>query len=130
MAYDSSLNEISTVIGELRSFSAQQIVTNAHILEEIKKISDRVIQYVEINATFIEYRKTLHARFEKMHEQTAEFDAAVEKLDLRVDEIHDDIIAFKTQVKIFFAALAMVATVGNSLFSTFAGAALKLLAHS
>jgi hypothetical protein len=66
---DGDLNELSSIIGELRNFAAVQSSTNNHMLEELKKISERMSSFGEIGATFVEYRKTLHERFGKIHEQ-------------------------------------------------------------
>src|SRR3984885_6569774 len=108
-------NEISTIIGELRAFVAQQVVTNGQVLNELKSISDRVAQYAEINATFVEYRKTLHARLEKIHDQTIQFDDSLDRMDARVSALHDDNIRFKFQIKIVLAVMTLLATVGSTI---------------
>jgi dynactin complex subunit len=108
-------SEISTIIGELRAFVAQQVVTNGQVLNELKSISDRVAQYAEINATFIEYRKTLHARLEKIHDQTIQFDDSLDRMDARVSALHDDNIRFKFQIKIVLAVMTLLATVGSTI---------------
>ena len=108
-------SEISTIIGELRAFVAQQVVTNGQVLNELKSISDRVAQYAEINATFIEYRKTLHARLEKIHEQTTQFDDSLDRMEARVSALHDDNIRFKFQFKILLAVMTLLATVGSTI---------------
>lgn len=94
-----TINDLSSVIGELRNFAAQQAVTNTHMLEELKKISERMSGFSEVGATFIEYRKTLHERFGKIHEQIAAIDLDVDKLrDVEMNRINDRIVVIESTI--------------------------------
>jgi chaperonin cofactor prefoldin len=126
---DSTLNELSTVIGELRNFAAQQTVTNTHMLEELKKISDRMAGFGEVGATFVEYRKTLHERFGKIHEQIASIDEDVEKLDSRMNSLEKLTASWSNNWKLLVGGLTLGATVLSSLMTTYGASILRALIH-
>lgn len=126
---ESTLNELSTVIGELRNFAAQQSVTNTHMLEELKKISDRMAGFGEVGATFVEYRKTLHERFGKIHEQIASIDEDIERLDARLSATEKLAATWSNNWKILVGGLTLGATVFSSLLSTYGASILRALIH-
>lgn len=125
----SDLNELSSVIGELRNFAAQQVVTNTHMLEELKKIGDRMSSFGEIGATFSEYRKTLHERFGKIHEQIASIDEDVEKLQERVHELEKVASGWQANWKMLVAGLTTVATIISAILSNYGTSVLRSLVH-
>lgn len=126
---EATLNELSTVIGELRNFAAQQSVTNTHMLEELKKISDRMTGFGEVGATFVEYRKTLHERFGKIHEQIASIDEDIEKLDARISTMEKLTVSWANNWKILVGGLTIGATVLSSLMTTYGASILRALIH-
>src|ERR1044072_8940965 len=119
------LSDLSQVIGELRNFSAQQAVTNTHMLEELKKISERMSNFGEVGATFIEYRKTLHERFGKIHEQIASIDEDVEKLDQRVHAVEKMAATWANNWKVLVGGVALATTVLSSVLTTYGASILR-----
>src|ERR1044072_9963050 len=89
------LSELSQVIGELRNFAAQQAVTNTHMLEELKKISERMASFGEVGATFVEYRKTLHERFGKIHDQMNQINERCDKIELLTHGLDRTVTSWK-----------------------------------
>ena len=126
---ESTINELSSIIGELRNFAAQQIVTNTHMLEELKKIGDRMGAFSEVGATFVEYRKTLHERFGKIHEQLADIDEDVERVTARVNELELLTSGWKANWKIVLAGFTALATVLSAAISTYGLSLLKAIVH-
>ena len=122
------LSELSQVIGELRNFAAQQAVTNTHMLEELKKISDRMANFGEVGATFVEYRKTLHERFGKIHEQIGDLDCTIEKMQVKIDAMEEVIANFRGQAKVLIWLFGVGGTVISSLLSTYGGLVLRVVA--
>jgi chaperonin cofactor prefoldin len=129
MSSEATINELSSVIGELRNFAAQQAVTNTHMLEELKKISDRMSGFGEVGATFVEYRKTLHERFGKIHEQIASIDEDIEQLNARTSAMEKLTITWSNNWKILVGGLTLGATVVSSLLSTYGASILRALVH-
>jgi chromosome segregation ATPase len=126
---DATLNELSSVIGELRNFAAQQTVTNTHMLEELKKIGDRMISFGEIGAGLVEYRKVLHERFGKIHEQITDLDEEIEKLDKRTTDLELLTNGWKTNWKVVFAVATGFITVFSAVISSYGAALLRALVH-
>jgi hypothetical protein len=124
---DSTLNELSSVIGELRSFAAQQVATNAHIVDELKKISERMATFSEIGATFIEYRKTLHERFAKIHEQIGSIDLTTEKLQERQNAVDLLVATWKSNWKMMVAILYVVSSFTSALIVQYGSAIIKAI---
>src|ERR1044072_92695 len=123
------LSDLSQVIGELRNFPAQQAVTNTHMLEELKKISDRMSGFGEVGATFVEYRKTLHERFGKIHEQIASIDEDIEQLNARTSAMEKLTITWSNNWKILVGGLTLGAPGVSSLLSTYGASILRALVH-
>lgn len=124
-----SINELSSVIGELRNFAGQQVSTNSHMLEELKKISDRMASLGELSAVFAEYRKTLHERFGKIHEQMADIDERLEEHEKHVSDMMLQVGAWKSNIK-FGAAIFYVATTFTSaILSTYGAAIIRAITH-
>src|SRR5689334_4137048 len=92
-------NDLGQIIGELRSFAAQQVSTNSHMLEELKKIGDRLGTFGEMGATFTEYRKTNHERWNRVHEQMGEIDERMDKVEAKVETMNNILIAWQSQMK-------------------------------
>src|SRR3569833_1321732 len=124
----SDISDLSQIIGELRNFAAQQISTNTHMLEELKKISERMSTFGEVGATFIEYRKTLHERFNKIHGQFGEMDERIDKLETKQEHTHTTLTAWKAQLKTQLTVLWITGTVVSALVSVYGGFVLKTLA--
>jgi len=119
------LNELSQIIGELRSFAAQQVATNSHMLEELKKIGDRMSGFGEIGAGLVEYRKTLHERFNRIHGMFGDIDERLDKLEAKFERMDATIIAFKAQAKFATIAVGAIATLLSSAISTYGGVVLR-----
>ena len=124
---DSTLNELSSVIGELRSFAAQQVATNAHIIDELKKISDRMATFSEIGATFNEYRKTLHERFAKIHEQIGTIDLITEKLQDRQNAVDVTVATWKSNWKMMVAVLYVISSFTSAFIVEYGSAIVKVI---
>lgn len=120
-----AINELSQVIGELRSFVAQQVVTNTHILDELKKIGDRMSGFGEVGAGLVEYRKTLHERFGRIHEMFGDVDNRLDKLESKVERLDATMTTFKAQAKIATIIVGVIATVLSSAISTYGGVLLR-----
>ena len=125
----SDLNELSSVIGELRNFAAQQVVTNTHMLEELKKIGDRMSSFGEIGATFSEYRKTLQERIGKINEQDTSIDEDIEKLQTRMNELERVASGWQANWKLLVAGLTTIATIMSSILSNYGSTVLRSLVH-
>ena len=123
------LNELSSVIGELRNFAAQQSVTNTHMLEELKKISERMATFGEVGATFFEYRKTLHERFAKIHEQITEIDDDAEQVERRLASIELVVNSLKANWKMAVSVLYVVMTITSAIISTYGSTIIKNVLH-
>ena len=126
---DATLNELSTVIGELRNFAQQQITTNAHMLEELKKISERMTSFGEVGATFVEYRKTLHERFGKIHEQIGSMDQIGEKLQERVSALEVTVATWKGNWKLGVAIIYVISTFSSAIIANYGTAIIKAIVH-
>lgn len=123
------ISELSQVIGELRSFAAQQVSTNSHMLEELKKISERMGTFGEMGATFAEYRKTLHERFNKIHDTFGELDERLDKVEAKVETMNNILVAWQSQMKMVVGVACMACTVLSTLITSFGGSVLKALMH-
>jgi heterodisulfide reductase subunit C len=123
----SDINELSQFIGELRNFATQQGVTNGHILEELKKISERMSSFGEIGATFVEYRKTLHERFGKIHDIFAEHDERLDKIEAKNETMNSILVAWQSQLKMVVAVACGVCTVLSTLMTSYGGSILRAL---
>jgi len=123
------LNELSSVIGELRNFAAQQSVTNTHMLEELKKISERMASFGEVGATFLEYRKTLHERFGKIHEQIAEINEDAEHVNQRLTNMEMFVAGWKSNWKLAASALYIAVTLTSAIISSYGSAIVKTIIH-
>lgn len=122
------IHDLSGVVGELRSFAQQQSVTNAHMLEELRKIADRMTSFSEVGAGLNEYRKTLHERFGRIHEQMNAIDERCDKIEAKLDVLEDIVAIWKGQLKTLIIVIGVVGTVVSSLLSTYGGAVLKAIA--
>ena len=129
MPIDSSINELSSVIGELRHFAAQQNVINTQILEEIRKISDRMASFSEASATFIEYRKTLHERFGKIHDQINNIDETHEQLEARLRALEQFHIGFKANWKLVAGMFYIVTTTTGAIVSLYGSGIMHSILH-
>lgn len=123
-------HDLAQVIGELRSFASQQTVTNAHMLEELKKISERMTSFSEVGAGLAEYRKTLHERFGRIHEMIGDIDHRIEKVENKIDGMEDIIAMWRGQMKTLIIVIGVAGTIISSLLSTYGGLLLKALAHA
>lgn len=123
------INELSSVIGELRNFAAAQIVTNTHIVEELKKISERMTTFGEVGATFLEYRKTLHERFGKIHEQITEIDEEAEQVSKRLAAIEILVASWKANWKLAASILYVVMTLTSAVISAYGTSIVKTIIH-
>lgn len=121
-----SLDDLSTAIGELRSFAAHQAATNAHFLDELTKLVSRMALLAETGVTFVEYRKTLHERFGKLHEQMAEIDELVVDLSERTKTMELAAAVWRGQWTMLLAILYIVSTVTSTLLVNYGA----VLAHS
>lgn len=124
---DTSL--IASVIGELRTFAAQQSTTNLHMLEELKKISDRMAAFAEVGATFVEYRKTLHERFGQIHLQISDIDIEAEQLQSRVVKVEMQIAMWRSNWKLLVSAFMVVSTLLSAIVSNYGTAILRAVLH-
>lgn len=122
-------NDLSSVIGELRNFAAQQAVTNTHMLEELKKIGERMSTFGEVGAGLVEYRKTLHERFNRIHEMFGDVDERLDKLEHKVEQMTNTVTAWKAQMKTIIVVVGAIATVLSSIISSYGGQVLRSLAH-
>lgn len=122
---DSTLNELSSVIGELRSFAQQQVATNAHIIDELKKINERMATFSEIGATFAEYRKTLHERFAKIHEQIGGIDLLTDKLQDRQNAVEMQMATWKSNWKMVLAIVYVISSFTSALIVQYGSAIIK-----
>ena len=120
-----SLSELSGVIGELRNFAAQQINTNEHMLEELKKISDRMSGFGELGATFAAYRGTLHERFGKIHEQLADLDETDEKVILRLEHVERLVSNWQSNWKLMVVILTPTITLISAIVSSYGSAIIR-----
>ena len=123
------LNELSSVIGELRNFAAQQAVTNTHMLDELKKISERMASFSEVGATFIESRRTLQERFLKVHEQIGEIDLNNEKQQDRLAAMELLIATWKANWKMLVAILYIISSFTSALIVQYGSAIIRTLTH-
>lgn len=122
---DGDLNELSSVIGELRNFAAVQSSTNNHMLEELKKISERMSSFGEVGATFIEYRKTLHERFGKIHEQINDVDLVSERLTARIIIVELQIATWRANWKLMMSMLLILSTLFSAIIENYGTTILK-----
>lgn len=124
---DSTLNELSSVIGELRSFAQQQVANNTHIIDELKKINERMATFSEIGATFIEYRKTLHERFAKIHEQIGGIDLLTDKLQDRQNATDLTIATWKSNWKLVLGIVYVISSLTSALIVQYGSAFVKVI---
>lgn len=125
------ISDFSQVIGELRNFAATQLATNAHMLEELKKISERMSGFGEVSAGLVEYRKTLHERFGRIHEQMALVDERCDKLETKTDHLEDQVAQWKGQFRTLAWAIGVAGTAISALISAYGGVFLRtLLTHN
>lgn len=122
-------NDLSSVIGELRNFAAQQVVTNSHMLDELKKIGERMGSFGELGATFQTYRGTLHERFNRIHEMFGDIDERLDRLEAKVERMDDTVVAWKAQMKTVLFVSGIIVTVLSSAISTYGGAILHAVTH-
>jgi chromosome segregation ATPase len=122
------LSELSQVIGELRNAAAAQMSTNTHILDELKKIGERLSGLGEVSATFVEYRKANHERWARVHEQINAVDERVDKIEEKLNRIESTIADWKGQKKTSAWLMGTAITLVASIVATFGGAFLKTLA--
>ena len=121
------LSELSSVIGELRNFAAQQSMTNVHMLEELKKIGERLANFGEIGATFVEYRKTLHERFNKIHADILDIDERLDKLEHNHQNLDRVVTSWKAQLRSLITVCWIAGTIVSSLLSVYGGVVIKAL---
>jgi hypothetical protein len=107
---NSDLNELSSIIGELRNFAAQQSTTNNHMLEELRKISDRVSGVSEVGIILTEYRRTLHERFAKIHEQIGSIDLDVDRVQTRMAAMEMQNATWRSNWKLLTTMLLILST--------------------
>lgn len=124
---DGDLNEVSSVIGELRNFAAQQSSTNLHMLEELKKISERMSGFGEVGATFVEYRKTLHERFGQIHEQIGSIDMELERLQARTVIIELQVATWRSNWKLLVTMLLILSTLLSTVITEYGTAILRVV---
>jgi chromosome segregation ATPase len=134
MFRNSDLSEISTVIGELRAFSQQQAATNLQTASDLQKILERsdrgLASSTELNATFIEFRKTLHERFSKLQEQIGHIDGDLEELQKRVDSHEVTIQTWKGSWKVAAGILCAASAVVSAIVSHYGNEIVKVIAQS
>lgn len=124
---EGDLNEVSSVIGELRNFAAQQSSTNLHMLEELKKISERMSGFGEVGATFVEYRKTLHERFGQIHEQIGSIDMELERLQARTVIIELQVATWRSNWKLLVTMLMILSTLLSTVITEYGAAILRVV---
>lgn len=124
---DGDLNEVSSVIGELRNFAAQQSTTNLHMLEELKKISERMSGFGEVGATFVEYRRTLHERFGKIHEQINDIDLDTERLQARLVIVELQVATWRSNWKLLVTMLLILSTLLSTVITEYGAAILRVV---
>lgn len=122
-----NLSELSGVIGELRNFAAAQINTNEHMLEELKKISDRLSGLGELGATFTAYRGTLHERFGKIHDQMANLDETDEKVIARLDRVEQLVSNWQSNWKLLVIILTPTITLLSAIISAYGTSIVRAL---
>lgn len=130
MPISGELSDLAQVIGELRNFAAQQITTNQHMLEELKKIGERMMGFSEVGAGLVEYRKTLHERFGRIHEQIGDIDERCDRLEAKTDKIEDTISSWKGQIRTLIMVIGVAGTAVSALISAYGGILIRALAHS
>jgi hypothetical protein len=124
------ISELSSVIGELRGFASQQAIINNSMLEELKKISERMSGIGEMSAVFQEYRKTMHERFGKVHEHNSDLDHRVEKLIDQVAVNTTQLATWRSNLKLWMAIGYVAVTVSSSLLATYGEALVRAMAQS
>lgn len=127
MVGESSLNELSSIIGELRNFAHQQSTTNNHMLEELRKISDRVSGVSEVGITLSEYRKTLHDRFGRIHEQMNDIDLQIERVQTRMTLIELQNATWRSNWKVLMSMLLILSTLFSTIISNYGVAILRAI---
>jgi chromosome segregation ATPase len=122
--------DVSGVIGELRNFAAQQQVTNQYIVDELKRISERLTSFGEVGVTLQEYRHTLHERFNRIHTNFAEHDELLERLQEKYEHLDRTITAFRVQARSILTICWVAGTIVSSLLSVYGTVVLKAIAHA
>jgi hypothetical protein len=122
------LSELSAIIGELRNFAAQQTATNAHMLDQLKGISDRINNIGETGVVLAEYRNTLHERFAKIHEQIGTIDLQVEKHAVSLQAMQTVQATWQSNIKIIIGIAWIVGTIASTVLTTYGHAMLRALA--
>lgn len=124
------ISELSQVIGELRNFAAQQTATNSHMLEELKKIGERMVAFSEVGAGLQEYRKTLHERFGRIHEMFGDLDERCDKIEAKQEVMEDIIAGWKGQIKTLVMVVGIAGTAVSALISAYGGIIIRALVVS
>lgn len=97
------------------------------MLEELKKISERMSGIGEMSAVFSEYRKTQHERFNQIHEQTGDMVEKLEKLDIQVQDIRITMATWRSNLKLWCGIGYVLMTLSSAILATYAQAFLKAL---
>ena len=124
---DSTLNELSAAIGELRNSASAQITTNQNMLDELRKINERLSSIAQLDATFQTYRGTLHERFNKIHDQIVDLDAHDEKMEDRMRRCEQAIGNWKSNLGMLYYVFIPAMTVASSFLSAYAREILRAL---
>jgi Holliday junction resolvasome RuvABC endonuclease subunit len=123
------LSELSSIIGELRSFAAQQQVTNAHVIEQLKSISDRIASIGETGVILQEYRNTLHERFNRIHEMLGNADERVTNHEVSIQKMLMQQTAWASNLKMVIAIGWVAGTIASAILVNFGGAILRQMLH-
>lgn len=127
---NNELSEISSVIGELRNFAAQQVATNQHVLEQLKAISEKISNMGETGVVLAEYRNTLHERFGKIHAQLGSLDLAVERNTEGLHKVQTIQTTWSANIKLVLGVGWLIGTVMSALLSNFGSAILRAIVGS
>jgi hypothetical protein len=121
------LSDLSQIIGELRNFAAQQAVTNTHMLEELKKIGDRMSGFSEVNASLKEYRNVLHERFARIHEILGQVDERLDKIENRQRSDETLLAGWKANLRMGLGVGWVISTLLASFFASFGAGLFRAL---
>jgi hypothetical protein len=124
------ISELSSIIGELRNFAAQQTATNQHVIDQLKSISERINSIGETGIVLQEYRNTLHERFGKIHEHFGSLDADVEKHDGMIRSLATTQATWQANIKMIVSVAWVAGIIVSALLTNFAGPILRQILKS
>jgi hypothetical protein len=121
------MSEMSVVIGELRSFATQQVLTNTHVVEQLKNISDRLSSIGETGVILAEYRNTLHERFGKIHETLGDLEAKSDQHTSAIHQLQITQTTWQSNIKLIIAICWVIGTIASAIITNFGGTMLRAM---